>query len=149
MQSALSGENITIDNIWPQLWEFMCEGFRPHVNVTSNVITYHCSACRRRGTIERRNEFAVSLFALCTNFSERGSHCIVTSLLANTYFVIKLDRVSCTNYFMSIHNLRYSVQRIQIATRNKTNLWKIPRFWRFNQLCTRHSYVCRHGLYVV
>ena len=24
------------------------------VHVTSDVITYHCSACRRRGTIERR-----------------------------------------------------------------------------------------------
>ena len=24
------------------------------VHVTSKVITYHCSACRRRGTIERR-----------------------------------------------------------------------------------------------
>ena len=99
--------------------------------------------------IRVRSGKKLCLFALCTNFSERGSHCIVMSLLANTYFLIKLDRVSCTNYFMSIHNLRYSVQLIQIATRNKTNLWKIPRFWRFNQLCTRHSYVCRHGLYVV
>ena len=51
----------------------------------------------------------------------------MTSLFANTYFLIKLDRVSCTNYFMSIHNLRYSVQLIQIATRKKTNLRKIPR----------------------
>ena len=50
---------------------------------------------------------------------------------------------------MSIHNLPYSVQLIKIATRNKTNLWKIPRFWRFEQLCARHSYVCRNGLYVV
>ena len=49
---------------------------------------------------------------------------------------------------MSIHNLRYSVQLIQIATRNKTNLWKIPRFWRLKQLCA-HSYVCRQALYVV
>ena len=38
--------------------------------------------------------------ALCTNFPERGSHCIVTSLSANKYFEIELDRVSCTNYFM-------------------------------------------------
>ena len=50
---------------------------------------------------------------------------------------------------MSIHNLRYSVQLIKIATRNKTNLGKITIFWRWNQLCARHSYVCRHGLYVV
>ena len=46
---------------------------------------------------------------------------------------------------MSIHNLRYSVQLIKIATRNKKN----PRFWCFKQLCARHSYVCRHALYVV
>ena len=85
----------------------------------------------------------------CTNFPERGSHCIVTSLSANQYFLIKLDRVSCTNYFMSIHNLRYSVQLIKIATRNKKILDKIPRFWRFKQHCASHSYVCRHGLYVV
>ena len=89
------------------------------------------------------------LFALCTNFPERGSHCIVTSLLADKYVLIKLDRVSCTHYFMSIHNLRYSVQLIKIATRIKTNLWKIAIFWRWNQLCARHSYVCRHGIYVV
>ena len=50
---------------------------------------------------------------------------------------------------MSIHNLRYSVQLIKIATRNKTNLWKIAKFWRWNQLCARHSYVFRHGLCVV
>ena len=37
-----------------QLWEFICEGLCPGVHVTSDVITYHCSACRRRGTIERR-----------------------------------------------------------------------------------------------
>ena len=37
-----------------QLWEFICEGLTHSVHVTSNVITYHCSACRRRGTIERR-----------------------------------------------------------------------------------------------
>ena len=43
----------------------------------------------------------------------------------------------------------YSVQLIQIATRNKTNLWKMPRFWRLKQLCARHSYVCRQALYVV
>ena len=50
---------------------------------------------------------------------------------------------------MSIHNHRYSVQLIKIATWNKRNFEKIPRFWRFKQLCARHSYVCRHGLYVV
>ena len=64
----------------------------------------------------------LGVFALCTNFPERGSHCIVTSLSANKYVLIKLDRVSCTHYFMSIHNLRYSVQLIKIATRIKTNL---------------------------
>ena len=69
----------------------------------------------------------------------------MTSLSANQYFLIKLDSVSCTHYFMSIHNLRYSVQLIKIATRNKKN----PRFWRFKQLCARHSYVCRYGLCVV
>ena len=67
----------------------------------------------------------------------------------NTLFKIKLDSVSCTHYFMSIHNLRYRVQLIKIATRNKKNFEKIPRFLRFKQLCARHSYVCRHGLYVV
>ena len=50
---------------------------------------------------------------------------------------------------MSIHNLRYSVQLIKIATRNKKIFEQIPRFWRFKQLCAHHSYVCRHGLYVV
>ena len=25
----------------------------------------------------------------------------------------------------------------------------MPRFWRLKQRCARHSYVCRHGLYVV
>ena len=50
---------------------------------------------------------------------------------------------------MSIHNLQYSVQLIKIATRNKKIFEKIPRFWRFKQICARHSYVCRHGVYVV
>ena len=50
---------------------------------------------------------------------------------------------------MSIHNLRYSVQLIKIATRNKTIFEQIARVWRFKQLCARHSYVCRHGLYVL
>ena len=50
---------------------------------------------------------------------------------------------------MSIHNLRYSVQLIKIATRNKTIFEQIARFWRFKQLGARHSYVCRQGLYVV
>ena len=88
-------------------------------------------------------------FALCTNLPEKGTHCIVTSLSANQYFLIKLDSVSCTHYFMSIHNLRYSVQLIKIATRNKKIFDKIPRCRLFKQLCARHSYVCRHGLYVV
>ena len=50
---------------------------------------------------------------------QRGSHCIVKSLSANNNFLIKLDRVSCTNYFMSINNPRYSIKLIKIATRNK------------------------------
>ena len=51
---------------------------------------------------------------------------------------------------MSIHNLRYSVQLIKIATRNKKIFEKMPRFWRFKQLCARHRlYVCHHGLYVI
>ena len=45
-------------NLGYQLWEIICEGLThsltPDVHVTSNVITYRCSACRRRGTIERR-----------------------------------------------------------------------------------------------
>ena len=62
------------------------------------------------------------------NFPEKGSHCIVTSISANKYFLIKLDLVSSTNYFMSIHKLRYNVQLIIIATRNKEIFEKIPRF---------------------
>ena len=50
---------------------------------------------------------------------------------------------------MSIHNLRYSVQLIKIATRNNTFFEQIARFWHFKQLFVRHSYACRHGLYVV
>ena len=55
------------------------------------------------------------VFALFTNFPEWGSHCIVTSLSANNNCLIKLDRVSCTNYFMSIHNFRCRVQLIKIS----------------------------------
>ena len=73
----------------------------------------------------------------------------MTSLSANQYFLIKLDSVSCTHYFMSIHNLRYSVQLIKIAMRNKKKFEQIPRCWRFKQLWARHSYVCRHGVCVV
>ena len=50
---------------------------------------------------------------------------------------------------MSIYNLRYNVQLIKIVTRNKKIFEKIPRFWRFKQLCARHSYACGHDLYVV
>ena len=32
---------------------------------------------------------------------------------------------------------------------NKEIFEKMPRFWRFKQLCARHSYVCRYGLYAV
>ena len=73
----------------------------------------------------------------------------MTLLSENQYFLIKLGSVSWTHYFMSIHNLRYSVQLIKIATRNTKIFEKIPRFWRFKQVCARHSYVSRHGLYVV
>ena len=53
---------------------------------------------------------------------------------------------------MSICIVRCSVQLIKIATRNKKNSLKnplYPRFWRVKQLCARHSYVCRRGLYVI
>ena len=70
----------------------------------------------------------VATFALCTIFPERGSHCIVTSLSANKYFLIKQDRVSCTNYFMSIHNIRYNVQLIIIATQNNEIFEKFQDF---------------------
>ena len=42
------------------------------------------------------------------------------------------DSVSCTNYFMSIHNLRYSVQLIKIATRNKKSLKEFQDFGASN-----------------
>ena len=48
-----------------------------------------------------------------------------------------------------LHSIFDSVQLIKIAMRNKIIFEKIPRFWRFKQLCARHSYVCRHGLYVI
>ena len=48
-----------------------------------------------------------------------------------------------------LHNLRYNVQLIIIATGNKEIFEKIPIFWRFKQLCARHSYVCRYCLYAV
>ena len=50
---------------------------------------------------------------------------------------------------MSIHNLRYNVKLIIIAMGNKEIFEKMPRCWRFKQLCARHSYVCRYGLYAV
>ena len=50
---------------------------------------------------------------------------------------------------MSIHNLRYNIQLIIIATGNKEIFEKMPRYWRFKQLCARHSYVWRYGLYAV
>ena len=50
---------------------------------------------------------------------------------------------------MSIHNLRCNVQLIIIATGNKEIFEKMPRSWRFKQLCARHSYVWRYGLYAV
>ena len=47
-----------------------------------------------------------------------------TALFANKYFSIKLDRVSCTSYFMSIHNLRCRVQLIKIAKRDLKKSFK-------------------------
>ena len=38
----------------------------------------------------------------------------------NTFFVCKLDLVSCTNYFTPIHNFRCSVQLIKVAKRDNT-----------------------------
>ena len=73
----------------------------------------------------------------------------MTSLTTNKYFLIKLDRVSCTHYFMSILYLRYNVQLIIIAMGNKEIFEKMPRFWHFKQLCARHIYVCPYGLYAV
>ena len=65
-----------------------------------------------------------NLFALCTNFPERGSHCIVTSLSANTNnFKIKLDRVSC-RHFMSIHNLQCRVKLNKIGKRDKKKIFE-------------------------
>ena len=63
-------------------------------------------------------------FALFTNFPEWGSHCIVTSLSANNNCLIKIDRVFCTNYFMSIHNFRCSVQLIKIAKRYQKRMFE-------------------------
>ena len=45
-----------------------------------------------------------------------------------------------------------TVQLIKIATRNKKIFKKnplYPRIWRVKQFCARHSYVCRHGLYII
>ena len=48
-----------------------------------------------------------------------------TALSANKYLLFKLGRVSCTNYFMSIHYLRCSVlQQIKRAKRDKNSLRK-------------------------
>ena len=41
-----------------------------------------------------------------------------TALSANKYILIKLDRVSCTNYSMSVYNLRCSFQLIKILNRD-------------------------------
>ena len=49
---------------------------------------------------------------------------MVTSLSANNNCLIKLDRVSCTNYFMSIHNFRCSVQLIKIAKRYEKRMFE-------------------------
>ena len=58
-------------------------------------------------------------------------HCDV--IVGKQQFSIKLDRVSCTNYFMSIHNFRCSVQLIKIAKPDKKECLKnklCPRCWR-------------------
>ena len=65
--------------------------------------------------------FACTIRLMHEFFRERQPlYCDV--IVGKHIILIKLDRVSCTTYFMSIHNLPYSVQLIQIATRNKTNL---------------------------
>ena len=56
-------------------------------------------------------------FALFTNFPQRGSPCIVCKIKKKLNVC-----VSCTNYFLSIHNLRCSVQLIKIAKGEKKSL---------------------------
>ena len=90
----------------------------------------------------------VSLLALFTHFPEWGSHCIVPKQI----FFNEIGHVSSTNYFMSIHNFRCSVQLMEIAKRDKKVSLRntlCPRCWRWNQLCTHHSYACRRCLYVI
>ena len=78
-----------------------------------------------------------ALIRLMHEFSREMQPLLCDVIIGKQYLIIKLDHVSCTNYFMSIHNLRYSVQLTKIATRNKKIFEQIPRFWLFKQLCTR------------
>ena len=66
-----------------------------------------------------------------------------TPLFKNNYLWHKLGRVSCTNDFMSIHNLRCSVQLnwLKLAKLDKKMFEKTHWFWRCKQFCARHSYV--------
>ena len=77
-------------------------------------------------------------------------HCDV--IIGKQYVLIKLDRVSCTNYFMSIHNLQCRVKLNKIGKRDKKKSLK--------KHCIQDSgteinfvrvilYVCRRGLYVI
>ena len=95
----------------------------------------HCVGCKERfmansigWPIQHADVFQHAFrslpFALFTNFPEWGSHCIVTALAANNNCLIKLDRVSCTNYFMSIHNFRCSVQLIKIAKPDQKRMFE-------------------------
>ena len=68
------------------------------------------------------------LIRLMHDFSRERQPLYCDVIIGKQIILIKLDRVSCTNYFMSIHNLRYNVQLIIIATRNKEIFEKNPRF---------------------
>ena len=48
----------------------------------------------------------------------------MTSLSSNNNYLIKLDSVSCTNYFMSIHNFLCSVQLIKISTPDQKRMFE-------------------------
>ena len=79
-----------------------------------------------------------STFALFTNFFQIEA---ATALSANNELLIKLDRVSCTNCFMSIHNIRRSVKPIKIAKRDTRRPLSVKtmcsRCWLCKQLnCT-------------
>ena len=64
-------------------------------------------------------EVQLSAIRLMHEFSRERQplHCDV--IIGKHYFLIKLDRISCTNYFMSIHNRRCRVKLIKIAKRDE------------------------------